>query len=36
MKAPNQNTTKEGGYSGFLERLVRTSEEYRAYRSKKQ
>lgn len=36
MKVPNQNTTKEGGYSGFLERLVRMSEEYRAYRSKKQ
>lgn len=36
MKAPNQNTTREGGYSGFLERLVRESEEYRVYRSKKQ
>lgn len=28
MKAPNQATTKEQGYSGFLERLVRESPEF--------
>jgi hypothetical protein len=32
MKAPAQSTTKEGGYSGFLERLVRESPEFQAYR----
>jgi hypothetical protein len=34
MKASNQTTSKEGGYSGFLERLVRASEEYQAYRKR--
>jgi superfamily II DNA/RNA helicase len=33
MKAPNQRTFVEGGYSGFLERLVRESPEYREYHS---
>jgi len=36
MKAPNQATSKEGGYSGFLERLVRQSTEYQAYQRNKQ
>ncbi len=36
MKAPHQATSKEGGYSGFLERLVRQSTEYQAYQSNKQ
>jgi len=33
VKASNQTTAKEGGYSGFLERLVRESAEYQAYRT---
>ena len=31
MKASNQTSSKEGGYSGFLERLVRASEKFQAY-----
>jgi hypothetical protein len=31
LKASNQRTTIEGGYSGFLERLVRESPEYQVY-----
>ncbi len=34
MKASNQTAAKEGGYSGFLERLVRQSPEFQAYRNK--
>ena len=30
-KASNQTSSKEGGYSGFLEQLVRESEEFQAY-----
>ena len=36
MKVPNQMTSKESGYSGFLERLVRQSTEYQAYQRNKQ
>jgi len=31
MMASNQTSSKEGGYSGFLEQLVRASEEFQAY-----
>ncbi len=31
MKASNQTSSKEGGYSGFLERLVKESDEFQAY-----
>jgi len=31
MRASNQTSSKEGGYSGFLEQLVRASEEFQAY-----
>jgi SNF2 family DNA or RNA helicase len=33
LKASNQTAPKEGGYSGFLERLVRQSPEFQAYRN---
>ena len=33
-KASNQTSSKEGGYSGFLEHLVRESEEFQAYLKK--
>lgn len=35
LKASNQTAASEGGYSGFLERLVRQSPEYREYRAKR-
>jgi hypothetical protein len=35
MKASSQTAAKEGGYSGFLERLVRQSPEFQAYRNKR-
>ncbi len=31
MKASNQTSSKEGGYSGFLEGLVRKSDEFKGY-----
>jgi hypothetical protein len=31
MKASNHTTSIEDGYSGFLERLVRASEEFQVY-----
>ena len=33
MKASNQTSSKESGYSGFLERLVKASEEFKAYQN---
>jgi hypothetical protein len=33
MKASKQTSSKEGGYSGFLELLVKASEEFKAYRN---
>ncbi len=33
MKVSSQNTTKEGGYSGFIERLVQTSSEFQNWLS---
>ena len=35
MKVSSQMTSKESGYSGFLERLVRQSAEYQAYQKHK-
>jgi len=35
MKAARQTTTKESGYSGFLEDLVRMTDEFQAYRRAK-
>jgi len=35
LKASNQTAAYEGGYSGFLERLIRQSPEYREYRAKR-
>ncbi len=34
LKASNQTAPKEGGYSGFLERLVRQSPEFQVYRKR--